>query len=289
MLFSIEVTKREVIKLMKIKIISVLIVLTVIASVITACTTKDNYLIQVMKIAPEDTIVISCIDVEASAEDPDLEFMYDAFLENVMGNMISGVDISDISASTAVQTINNDLVYVLIGNFDFEDIRDALIEEDWIEGEYEGLEIWTGGFVFAVAIIDDMIVAGINDLVKACIRAYTNEEPSMYDNENTRAVADKLPVVPSSVVATADYYPMELEDVLSKIEYLAYSIGISNENRDDEVLDISAWLKFDSEASAEAALEDIEDDMETGVEGVTSISARLSGQFIEITGEMEIP
>ena len=111
----------------------------------------------------------------------------------------------------------------------------------------------------------------------------------MYDNKDTRVVADKLPVVPSCVVADADYYPMELEDYLSEIEYLAYSIGISNENRDDEVLDISAWFKFDSEASAEAAMEDIEDFMETEFEGVTSINARLNDQFIEITGEMEIP
>lgn len=275
---------------MKRKIISVLIVLTVLASVITACTTKDNYLIRVMKIAPEDTIVISCMDVEASAEDPDFEFMYDAFLENIMGNMIGGVDVSDISASTVVRTIDDDLVYVLIGNFNFEDISDALIEEDWIKDEYKGIEIWTRNvWDFAVAVIDDMIVVGFDDPVEACIRAYTNEEPSMYDNENTRAVADKLPVVPSRVVATADYYPMELEDYLSEIECLAYSLGISNENRDDEVLDMSGWFKFDSEASAEAAMEDIEDFMGTGFEGATSINARLTGQFIEITGEMEIP
>lgn len=274
---------------MKRKIISVLIVLAILTSGLTACTPKGGYLIQVMKIAPEDTIVISCTDIEASAEDPDLEFMYDAFLENVIGNMIGGVDISDISASAVVQIIDNVPVYVLIGDFNLEDIRDALIEEDWIEGEYEGVEIWTGGFISAVAVIDDMIVAGFNDSVEACIRAYKNEEPSMYDNEDARAVADKLPVVPSCVVATVDYCPMELEDYLSEIEYLVYSIGISNENRDDEVLDISAWFKFDSEASAEAAMEDIEDFMRTGFEGVTSINARLNGQFIEITGEMEIP
>jgi len=275
---------------MKRKIISVLIVLAILTSGLTACTHKGGYLIQVMKIAPEDTIVISCVDIEAAAEDPDFEFMYDAFLENIMRNMIGGVDVSDVSASTVVRTIDNDIVYILIGNFNLEDIRDALIEENWIKDEYEGIEIWTRYvWEFAVAVIDDMIVVGFDDPVKACIRAYKNEEPSMYDNENTRAVADKLPVVPSCVVATADYYPMELEDYLSEIEYLAYSFGISNENRDDEVLDISAWFKFDSEASAEAAMEDIEDFMETGFEGVTSINARLNGQFIEITGEMEIP
>jgi len=274
---------------MKRKIIPVLIVLAILTSGLTACTTKNSNLIRVMKIAPEDTIVISYVDVEAAAEDPDLEFMYDSFVENVMGNMIGGVDVSDVSATAVMQTIDRVPVYVLIGDFNLEDIRDALIEEDWIEGEYERVEIWTGGFIFAVAIIDDMIVFGFDGAVEACIRAYKNEESSMYDNADARAVADKLSFVPSCVVATADYTPPELEDYVSEIEYLAYSMGISNENRGDEVMDISAWFKFDSEASAEAAMEDAEDFIDTGVEGYASISARLNGQFIEITGEMEIP
>ncbi|UCB43005.1 MAG: hypothetical protein JSV77_11270 [Dehalococcoidales bacterium] len=273
---------------MKRKIISVLIVLAILASGLTACTTKNIYLIQAIKIAPEDTIAISCLDVEAAAEDPDFEPMYDVFLERTMGRMISGVDVADVSASSVARTIDNDIVYILIGNFNLEDIRDALTDEGWIEDEYEGIEIWTGGIVFAVAVIDDMIVTGYIDSVEECVRIHKDEEPSMYDNEDTRAVADKLPVVPSCVVATADYTPPELEDMLSEIEYLAYSMGISNENRDDEVLDVSAWFKFDSEARAEAAMEYVEDFVENGVEVYTSISARLNGQFIEITAEMEI-
>jgi hypothetical protein len=275
-------------KTMKRKMISVMVVLAVLASVTTACTAKDNYLTQVMKIAPEDTLVISCMDIEAAAEDPDFEFIYDA-LENIMANTIGGMDISDISASAVVRTIDNDIVYVLIGDFNLEDISDALIEGDWIEDEYREIEIWTYYDYKATAFIDNMIISGYTDVVEACIRAYTNEEPSMYDNENTRAVADKLPVVPSCVVASADYTPIELAHYVSEIEYLAYSMGVSNENRDDEVLDMSAWFKFDSEASAEAAMEDAEDIVETGIGGYTLTDARLNGQFIEITGEMEIP
>jgi hypothetical protein len=278
----------------KAKTISVLIVLAILASGLMACTAKGGYLIQVMKIAPEDTIVVSCNDYEAAAEDSDWEFIYDGLetimaLEPNMRSMVGDMDTSDVSASAVVITTGNDIIFVLIGDFNLEDIRDALIEGNWIEDEYEGIEIWTLYDYKAIAFIDNMIVSGNKAPVEACICAHKNEEPSMYDNEYTRAVADKLPVVPSSVVSTADYTPMVLEDYLSDIEYLAYSIGISNENRDDEVLDISAWLKFDSEASAEAALEDIEDNMETVIEGITNIDASLNGQFIEITGEMEIP
>ncbi len=277
---------------MKRKIISVLIVIAVLATGLTTCTTKDNYLIQVMKIAPEDTIVISCNDYEAAAEDPDWEFIYDGLetimvLEPNMRSMVGDMDTSDVSASAVVITTGNDTIFVLIGDFDLEDIRSALIEGDWAEDEYEGIEIWTY-YDKAIAFIDNMIVSGYTDAVEACIRAHKNEEPSMYDNEDTRAVADKLRVVPSCVVATGDFSPPELEDYPIEIEYQAYSLGISNENSGDEVLDVSAWFKFDSEVSTEAAMEVFEDLMGSCFEGITLIDARLSGQFIEITGEMDI-
>jgi len=279
---------------MKRKIISVLIVLAILTSGLMACTAKGGYLIQVMKIAPEDTIVVSCNDYEAAAEDSDWEFIYDGLetimaLEPNMRSMVGDMDTSDVSASAVVITTGNDIIFVLIGDFNLEDIRDALIEGNWIEDEYEGIEIWTLYDYKAIAFIDNMIVSGNTAPVEACICAHKNEEPSMYDNEDTRAVADKLPVVPSSVVASGDFTPIELADLLSDIEYLAYSLGISNENRDDEVLDISAWFKFDSEASAEAAIEEAEDFLETGVWGYTNLHTSLNGQFIEITGEMEIP
>ena len=278
---------------MKRKIISVLIVIAVLATGLTTCTIKDNYLIQVMKIVPEDTIVVSCNDYEAAAEDPDWEFIYDGLetimaLETNMRRMVGGMDTSDVSASAVVITTGNDIIFVLIGDFNLEDIRGALIEGDWAEDEYEGVEIWTY-YDKAIAFIDNMIVSGYTDAVEACICAHKNEEPSMYDNEDARAVADKLPVVPSYVVALGDYTPIELAHYVSEIEYQAYSLGISNENRDDEVLDISAWFKFDSEASAEAAMEEAEDFLETGVGGYTNLHARLNGQYIEITAEMEIP
>jgi hypothetical protein len=279
---------------MKRKKITVLFVLAVLTSGLAACTPKGGYLIQVMKIAPEDTIVISCNDYEAAAEDSDWEFIYDGLetimaLETNMRSMVGVIDTSDISASAVVITTGNDIIYVLIGDLNLEDIRDALIEGDWIEDEYEGIEIWTYYDYKAIAFIDNMIVSGYTDPVEACICAYKNEEPSMYDNEDTRAVADKLPVVPSCVVASGDYTPIELANYVSEIKYLAYSLGVSNEDRGDGVLDISAWFKFDSEATAEAAMEEAEDFIETGVGGYTNLDARLNGQYIEITGEMEIP
>lgn len=273
---------------MKRKIISILIVLAVLASGVIACTPKGGYLVQVMKIAPQDTIMISCMDIEAMAENPDFGFMYDSFMVG-MSQMV-GVDVSAISATTTMTTDGDDFATVLIGALNLEDARDALIEEDWVEGEYEGVEIWTDDYGLATTFIDNMLVTGDIDSVEACIRIHKNEEPSMYDNEDTRAVADKLPVVPYRMVVGSNYYMIVIgsDYYMSEFKFLSYSFGLSNEHRDDETLDISGWFKFDSETSAEVAMEDIEDIMETEF-GATSIDTRLSGQFIEITAKTEIP
>lgn len=57
----------------------------------------------------------------------------------------------------------------------------------------------------------------------------------------------------------------------------------------DEVPDMSRWVKFDSEASAEDAIaEDFEDDLDWELYATIN-AVHLSGQFIEFTGDMEIP
>ena len=56
---------------MKVKILTILVVLTVSISCITACTTKSDYLVKVMKLTPKDTDMVLCMDIEAMAAAPD--------------------------------------------------------------------------------------------------------------------------------------------------------------------------------------------------------------------------
>jgi len=102
----------------------------------------------------------------------------------------------------------------------------------------------------------------------------------MYDNEDMKSVVDKLPASVVSVVFGPDY--------MSDIEILAGGICVQNQNREDEVLDYTGWYRFDSEVSAEDAMEDFEDYMRIELDAI-SINAHLSGQFIEIAAEVELP
>jgi hypothetical protein len=266
---------------MKARIIVILIVLAVLVSCITACTSKDSFLVQVMKLSPEDTYMITCFDAEGARDDPEFNFIHDYMIEELS---YTGVDmeVMDISAFATVET-DWDYIYIVMGDFELEDVRDALIElgVGFAENKYRGIEIWTDDYETSIAFIDDIVVAGPTDEVEACIRRHNNQASSMYDNEDMKEVADKLP----AAVVHSVFGP----DVMYSIEALSGSICLTNSNGHDGVVDMSGWLKYSTEASAEDAMTtDLEDDL--GWELNAAISdVQQSGQFVEFAGEMEIP
>jgi hypothetical protein len=269
---------------MKVRIITVLVVLAVLVSYNTACTSKNSYLIQVMKLAPIYTNVVSCVDIEALAEDPDFDSIYSEIINSLSYELLDDIGLEDIvisaiSAFATVETVRGS-IFVLVGDFNLEDVRDALEYYYFVESEYRRVEIWTDDFDDAIAFIGNMIIYGDTDSVEACIRSHMNEDSSMHDEKDMKAVADKL----TSGVISMVFGP----DFMYDVEILAGGICLQNQQRDDEVLDITGWLKFDSEASAEAVMEDIEDTLSLEFDA-TNIDASLSGQFIKFSGEMEIP
>jgi hypothetical protein len=278
-LFTVQTYQKQEKGQMKIKIITIVLVLAVLASSITACKPKDSYLVQVMKLVPEDTYVVTCSDLKQMTEDPDFTAIYNSMISSLSYQTV-GVAVSDISVLAYIETDYLEDIFVLIGDFDLEEARDALTTGDFVEGEYRGIEIWTDEYEDAVAFIGNMVVSGYSDEVEACIRRHKNEESSMYDNKEMKSIAARLPSGVISVIFGPDYF--------YDIEILAGGICVHNQQRDDEVLDITGWFKFDSEASAEAAMEDIEDAL-SRIFDATNIEASLSGQLIEITGEAEIP
>ncbi|MEE8325413.1 MAG: hypothetical protein V3R58_00065, partial [candidate division NC10 bacterium] len=265
---------------MKERVLRTLVVLIAGISWTAACTPETDYLVQVMRLAPGDAeTMVLAMDIEALAEDPDMRVTYEDTLR-AAGWHVPGMDATAISAIAQIQAANVH-ASVLTGDFDLEAVRDALIDEDYVEGEYRGIETWTDDYKNTVAFVDNMIIADNSEDVEACIRLYGDEGYSMYDNEDVKAVADKLPAAPIRVVFSSGSN--------DGIEYLSNGFSMGKEHPDDETLHVSIWFKFDSEASAEAALgEGIEDSVGMWL-NATVTDARRNGQFIEIAGETEIP
>ena len=262
---------------MKTKIAVTSIALAVLVSSITGCTPKNSYLIKILKLAPEDTVMVTCMDVQAMTQDPDFKNVYGIIDFHQLYEML-GIDLSNVSA---VATLGTFFPLVVIGDFNREDIRNILIEQDGVEGEYMGVEIWTGDGDLCIAFMDDVIIVGDVESVEACIRSHKNEDPSLYDNKNMKSVVDKLPASVFSTVMGPDY--------IHDIRVLAGGICLHNLTSGDGVCDITGWFKFDSEVSAVTAMEEgFEDDISMDLD-FTIVDAHLRGQFIEINGEREIP
>ena len=252
-----------------------------------------------MKLVPEDTYYITCINRIQMVEDSDFPVFYNNMAWHPFIPMFIGLDHSAIS----VVALFGDFNVILIGDFSLEDIRDTLTRMDFVEDEYRGVEIWTYDYGGAFAFIDNMIVAGYIDSVEACIRIQKNEEPSWYDNEDMKSIADRLPAGAISMVFGPNY--------IDDIEILAAGICLRNRHRGDEDLNNKGCFKFDNEASAQDALEQEAKmehyELEQEFAGLplpvvrfeykldfplplvhTHTSSRIIGQFIELIGETEL-
>jgi hypothetical protein len=269
---------------MKAKILAILVVLAVMASSITGCgPKKGGYLIEIMKILPHDTPTVLYTDVELITEDPDLEGMYNDVLESwddilaCEANIATAIDSSHVRAFTKTDSRKVYLIAIK-GEFDLQNIRDALLEQDFMQGEYEGVEVWTDDS-HAFAFLKRMIVSGDASSVETSIRVSQNDEPSMYGNEDVKSIMDKLPAGFCSLILIGDTW--------GKSNSLLLAGGISM-RKGEGVIEIKGWFKFESETDAEAVLPDLEDAMKEFL-GATFIEGQLRDEFIELTGEIEIP
>jgi len=272
---------------MKTRMLATLIGLAILASVFAGCgSEKDSNLIKILKILPDEVNSVVCLDIEAMAEDPDLEATYNRVGNRVMTDAeeMAGIDAS-FCVYWAEAVAERGYLDIFVGDFDIETVRDALTNDDYERDEYNGTEIWTKGDL-SIIFLKQMLVIGLTETVQGSIRVNNNEETSWYEDKDVKSVADKLPSGVMSMVLDAEYW----YDILSTP---AGGFCLQNPTSDDVILSIVGWFKYESEAKAEAGLEDIESTFEyyielTGEFEVAQLNSELKGQFIEITGEVEI-
>jgi len=130
-----------------------------------------------------------------------------------------------------------------------------------------------------MAFLEKMFIVGTTDSVEASIRVSRNEEPSLYGDKDIKSVVDKLP---EGVIIT-----ISGGQVGYNIPALAGGFSF-RKAASGTTLEITGWCKFESEANAEAALDDVEYQTKN-MWGATHMEGQLRGEFIELTGEMEIP
>ena len=274
---------------MKVRIFTLLIVLAVMASSITACKQKDSYFIEILKTLPNDIISVDYLGVELIREDADFKDDYIFLTDNIFTAWVPmlGLDFSDIQVIVYADDADEYKSGLMVsrGEFDLQNIRNALMvfpEHEFVQDQYEGIEIWIGdpdsNEPLGIALLENLLFIGDVDYMQDAVRVSQKKEPSLYDNEDIKSVADRL----SSGIQAEIY----IGEIASGIPILAGGRAFFNSNQGDEILNIEGYYKLGSATDAETTLQDLLDSYQWRY--VNNIDSRLIDDFIEVTGEMDI-
>jgi hypothetical protein len=131
-----------------------------------------------------------------------------------------------------------------------------------------------------VAFLENMLVLGDTYNVKVAIEVSQGKETSMYDDEDVKSVVDKLP---SGILVL-----IEREEAMYNVDALVGGVSLRKSAGGKVTLEIKGWYEFRDETSAEAALDDLKDYLKDYFNAI-NMDGQLKGEFIELTGESEIP
>ena len=226
---------------------------------------------EIAEITPEGASSLIHNNLQAIRNDKDLGDVYDSIEESKSYELGGyGVDIGDVNYKAEADEIT-----ILMGKFDLEDVRDELDDADFDKDDYKGVEFWLGGYDKAVAISGDKVIYGSKDAVKDCIKVIKGSEESVYDNDDVRAVIDKLPDGIMTLVETSG---------LSSYSG-AVAMGYVCSKEDEDILELKGVIKFDDEDDAEDAKSEIKQELR---ETLDDVVVKQNGEFLEFTGKMDI-
>ena len=252
---------------MKVKIISLLLIVGIISFPITACDfvddlVQDSPLKRTMELLPDDISGFVYINIETSRTDSDLSDFYDDAFGDDFEDMVEekmGIYASEIN--TLVGAYNEDTYDqwgIFEGDFDLDDFRYAMEDNGFDEDEYHDVETWSDDYDY-YAVLGNMIIrGGEEDSIRRSIRLSEGSGTSMYDNEDFSDVAKRLPDG-IMVALTSDMGLLKSQDEYE--DYLVMGISFSKVSGLGDMLEVKVCVKFGSERRAERNLRSIEEDL----------------------------
>ena len=264
---------------MKVKIISLLLIVGIISFPITACNfvddlVQDSPLKRAMELLPDDISMFTYFNIETFRTDPDLKDYYDIafgddfedYAEEEIG--IYGYEIDTISTAT-----NGffDQWGIFEGDFNLDDFRYTMEDNGFDEDAYHDVETWSDDYEH-YAVLGNMIIrVEEEDNIRSTIRLSKGSGTSMYDNEDISDVAKRLPDGIMVILIQN-----EAEDYLV--------MGTSFSKVSSDILEVKICVKYGNERRAESNLQAIEEDLENEY---SIYDVRQDGEFIEVTGEID--
>lgn len=244
---------------------------------------RESSVIEMMKRTPVDLQSFMYANVKALREDRDINKYLDISMGPVGYLDSYGMDNEDIDQMyiagyvTGLRLIPP--LQMAKGDFDLPSVRDLLRSERYTEHEYTGVEIWDveiDNYADAVAVIDDVVIIGHEDVVRDSILANQGENLSLYDDVDFREVIHRLPMGISVACTTNSFLGQHSYDGLRVS-------GLSTRKKGSDEIELYWICKFDSEDSAKDALDPMRNDIQSN-EGYNfeDIQLKRDGQFVGV-------
>jgi hypothetical protein len=272
---------------------SILSLIAVIFFLLTSCGDKSDLntlayqakmapvnsgIMNMTKIAPEDTGLVSYIDIKEVRLDNDLEELAEKYEKDFKYYLDYGVTPQEVDYYGHVLTIHGPGGFVVVGgDLNHEKVRESLLHEGFQQNEHTGIEYWynnEGGR--ANVIHNDMLIGGGEDNVKDCIQVLAGDAESLYDkNQYIRDIIARLPSGLMYVISAN----------LNKPAWPgAVAFGASYAKINKYLTKVQGSITFENEDYAK----DFENKLKSILEKDTDVSnpaVYQSGQFLEFSVE----
>ncbi len=226
------------------------------------------------KLAPAGA-TMAYADMKTLMEDTDLSEMY----ENMEGELDDasalGIAPSSVKHFGMIMVDNEPIAVVIGADLDLDVIHAKLAEEDSESEDYLGFEVWRDGNDLTLVILDDALLMGPEDGIKACLDAIDSGATAYASNQHIRDVLGRMSDgLMTMIMPGEQFYPGSLY------------VGITIEKISTTSMKMRGLMKFGSESDAA----DAEAEMKAGLEMTDEIemSVSRSGQFVEFATEMDI-
>ncbi|MFC2027180.1 hypothetical protein ACFLU3_00700 [Chloroflexota bacterium] len=195
------------------------------------------------------------------------------------------IDLDQVNCFAGVSDADYEGEVVIIkGNIDLDTVKQALERDDAYVDEYRQIETWeidSGGWSYydtsLLTFIDDMLIVGTDDAIRAVIDVFQGHNTALYDNANMSDVMDRLP---GGVIISCDVEE-EYEDLVF--------LGTSMYKIDQNTLGLTGVFKFESEQAAENATDQVANDLAYGEESLwVNIEVMKNDGYVTATAEADI-
>ncbi len=249
---------------------------------------EESITVEMMKMIPGNLRNFVFVDVHEMRSDPELVIYLDEG-EGPKAYLDAYVELLDVNQMAVVSHAEGlwiiPPIQIITGDFDLDSFRNLLGSEEYVENESEGIEIWDvalGDYAETVALMDNTIMIGYEDVIRDSIQVARGTKLSLYDDTNFREVLGKLP--PGISVACNEGV------FLGQYTYNGLLVsGLSAAKNNAGVMELTWVCKFATAEDARDSLGIIEVDvLSQEYFGFTNVTTTQEDQFVRVTAQTSI-